>query len=207
MRRWCFTLCCLLLFALPLAPATATAQETTATVTGTVTDQSGAIVLMNAPAEELFTVGDDDDASAQRIVQSNDAHFSSFISGLLLGETGPGEIRRGEIVVLLGRTVARNLFGDGDPLDQTIRVRNVPFKVIGVMASKGQSAFGQDQDDAIFVPLDAGRELMAARAQADACEDLGLEPRQVRGCLDVQELLEDDDPHALLVEAGWPPAS
>ena len=62
-----------------------------------VTDQSGATVLMNAPAEELFTLIGDADAAAQRIVQANDAHFSSFISGLLSGETGPGEIRRGEI--------------------------------------------------------------------------------------------------------------
>jgi putative ABC transport system permease protein len=78
----------------------------------------------------------------------------------------PEEIRRGEIVVLLGRTVARNLFGEGDPLEQTIRVRNVPFRIIGVMASKGQSAFGQDQDDAIFVPLDAGRRRVIGRNYA-----------------------------------------
>jgi putative ABC transport system permease protein len=78
----------------------------------------------------------------------------------------PEEIRRGEIVVLLGRTVARNLFGDADPLDQTIRVRNVPFRVIGVMAPKGQSAFGQDQDDAVFVPLDAGRRRVIGRNYA-----------------------------------------
>src|SRR5215216_2209613 len=44
MRRWCFTLCCLTLFALPFATATATAQETTATVAGTVTDQSGGVL-------------------------------------------------------------------------------------------------------------------------------------------------------------------
>jgi putative ABC transport system permease protein len=81
-------------------------------------------------------------------------------------ELDPEEIRRGEIVVLLGRTVARNLFGDADPLEQTIRVRNVPFKVIGVMAPKGQSAFGQDQDDAIFVPLDAGRRRVVGRNYA-----------------------------------------
>jgi PAS domain S-box-containing protein len=62
-----------------------------------VTDHGGATVLMNAPAEELFTVAVDADDTAQRTVQANDAHFSSFISGLLLGETGPGEIRRGEI--------------------------------------------------------------------------------------------------------------
>ena len=78
----------------------------------------------------------------------------------------PEEIRRGDIVVLLGRTVARNLFGETEPLDQMIRVRNVPFKVIGVMAPKGQSAFGQDQDDAIFVPLDAGRRRVIGRNYA-----------------------------------------
>jgi PAS domain S-box-containing protein len=62
-----------------------------------VTDPGGATVLMNAPAEELFTVAAEAQSSAQRNVQANDAHFSSFISGLLLGESGPGEIRRGEI--------------------------------------------------------------------------------------------------------------
>jgi putative ABC transport system permease protein len=78
----------------------------------------------------------------------------------------PDEIRRGEIVALLGRTVAKNLFGEEDPTEQTIRVRNVPFKVIGVMDSKGQSAFGQDQDDVIFVPLDAGRRRVIGRNYA-----------------------------------------
>jgi len=62
-----------------------------------VTDPIGETVLMNAPGEDLFTVPGDAPESAERNVQANDAHFSSFISGLLLGETGPGEIRRGEI--------------------------------------------------------------------------------------------------------------
>jgi PAS domain S-box-containing protein len=62
-----------------------------------VTDATGATVLMNAPAEDLFTVIPGASEAALRTVQANDAHFSSFISGLLLGETGPGEIRRGEI--------------------------------------------------------------------------------------------------------------
>ena len=62
--------------------------------------------------------------------------------------------------------MARNLFGDEDPLDQIVRVRNVPFRVIGVMAPKGQSAFGQDQDDVIFVPLDAGRRRVIGRNYA-----------------------------------------
>jgi putative ABC transport system permease protein len=72
----------------------------------------------------------------------------------------------GDIAVVLGQTVARNLFGEVDPIDQTVRVRNVPFRVIGVMAPKGQSAFGQDQDDVIFVPLDAGRRRVIGRNYA-----------------------------------------
>ncbi len=62
-----------------------------------VTDPTGETVLMNAPAEELFTVPVTAADIAERNVQANDAHFSSFISGLLLGEGGPREIRRGEI--------------------------------------------------------------------------------------------------------------
>ena len=62
-----------------------------------VTDPIGGTVMMNNPSEELFTVSPGAGEVAQRTVQANDAHFSSFISGLLLGETGPGEIRRGEI--------------------------------------------------------------------------------------------------------------
>ena len=65
-----------------------------------VTDPTGETVLMNAPAEELFTVPPSSADIAERNVQANDAHFSSFISGLLLGEGGPREIRRGEIGLL-----------------------------------------------------------------------------------------------------------
>ncbi|MGO4666236.1 ABC transporter permease [Bosea sp. 2RAB26] len=78
----------------------------------------------------------------------------------------PEELRRGEIVAVIGQTVAKNLFGEQDPLDQMFRIRNVPFKVIGVMAPKGQSALGQDQDDVIFVPLDTGRRRIIGRNYA-----------------------------------------
>jgi PAS domain S-box-containing protein len=71
-----------------------------------VTDSTGSTVLMNAPAEEMFTVTHDSPESAQRTVQANDAHFSSFISGLLLGVTGPNEIRRGEISLTNPQTLA-----------------------------------------------------------------------------------------------------
>jgi putative ABC transport system permease protein len=56
-------------------------------------------------------------------------------------------------VCLLGKTVVDNLFGGMDPIGQIIRIKKVPFTVVGVLGSKGQTTFGQDQDDTIFVPL------------------------------------------------------
>jgi len=55
-------------------------------------------------------------------------------------------------VCILGRTVATELFGDEDPLESTIRMKNLPCRVIGVLQAKGQSSFGQDQDDLIVIP-------------------------------------------------------
>jgi putative ABC transport system permease protein len=56
-------------------------------------------------------------------------------------------------VCLIGQTVIENLFGEEDPLGKTIRVLNIPFRVIGVLASKGQSPFGRDEDDMILMPF------------------------------------------------------
>jgi putative ABC transport system permease protein len=55
-------------------------------------------------------------------------------------------------VCLLGQTVVLNLFGDENPVGKTVRVQNIPFRVMGVLASKGQSPFGQDEDDTIIMP-------------------------------------------------------
>ncbi|MBI3610368.1 MAG: ABC transporter permease [Nitrospirae bacterium] len=54
---------------------------------------------------------------------------------------------------VLGKTVANNLFGSRDPIGQIVRIRNVPFKVAGVLSPKGQSAMGQDQDDTVIIPF------------------------------------------------------
>ncbi len=56
-------------------------------------------------------------------------------------------------VCLLGHTVVENLFGSEDPLGKTIRVRNLPCKVIGILEAKGQSPSGQDQDDFVLMPF------------------------------------------------------
>ena len=60
-------------------------------------------------------------------------------------------------VAVIGLTVAQQLFGDADPIDQTIRVRKLPLQVIGVLSRKGQNSMGQDQDDVILVPLSTFR--------------------------------------------------
>jgi putative ABC transport system permease protein len=62
------------------------------------------------------------------------------------------QVRSGTKVCVIGKTVALNLFGDEDPIDKVIRVRNIPVKVIGVLKSKGQSVMGNDQDDIIIAP-------------------------------------------------------
>ena len=56
-------------------------------------------------------------------------------------------------VCLLGQTIVDNLFGSADPVGQTIRIQNLPIRVIGVLSPKGQSPTGQDQDDTLIVPL------------------------------------------------------
>ncbi|MGE5307108.1 MAG: ABC transporter permease [Alphaproteobacteria bacterium] len=55
-------------------------------------------------------------------------------------------------VALVGQTVAKNLFGDESPVDAIIRVKKIPFRIIGVLGSKGQTGFGTDQDDTIMIP-------------------------------------------------------
>lgn len=56
-------------------------------------------------------------------------------------------------VALLGKTVVENLFSDEEPVGKIIRIKKIPFKVIGVLSKKGQSPIGQDQDDSIYIPV------------------------------------------------------
>jgi putative ABC transport system permease protein len=71
-------------------------------------------------------------------------------------------------VVLLGQTVAQNLFGPADPIGQVIRIKTVPLTVIGVLARKGQSTQGQDQDDTVLVPLSTAKKKLLGTSQANA---------------------------------------
>jgi putative ABC transport system permease protein len=71
-------------------------------------------------------------------------------------------------VAAIGQTVAQNLFADGDPLNQVIRVKKVPFTVVGVLERKGQNTWGQDQDDIILVPMSTAKRKVIGGSQARA---------------------------------------
>lgn len=68
------------------------------------------------------------------------------------------QVERRERVVVIGSTVATNLFGTEDPVGKDIRIKNNPYKVIGVLESKGSGSFGNDQDDVIYIPYTTGME-------------------------------------------------
>jgi putative ABC transport system permease protein len=80
----------------------------------------------------------------------------------------PDDVDGAAKVVLLGQSVASNLFGGADPIGQVVRVKTVPLTVIGVLARKGQSTQGQDQDDTILIPLSTAKKKVLGVSQANA---------------------------------------
>ncbi len=71
-------------------------------------------------------------------------------------------------VAVLGKTVVDNLFGGSDPIGQAIRIKNVPFTVVGTLVPKGQSPMGQDQDDVILLPISTAKKKVLGVNQANA---------------------------------------
>ncbi len=111
-------------------------------------------------------------------------------------------------VALLGQTTARNLFGDSDPLGQIVRIKKVPFTVVGLLDVKGQNSWGQDQDDVILIPLSTAKKKVLGTSQANARsvgaisikvrqgEDMAEAEAQVRALLRQRHRLQpnqDDD--------------
>ena len=77
------------------------------------------------------------------------------------------EIRSAAKVCILGATVANALFGDQSPIGQMVRIKNFPFKVIGVLESKGGSTMGQDQDDTVIAPYTTVMKLLKRSSKID----------------------------------------
>jgi putative ABC transport system permease protein len=70
----------------------------------------------------------------------------------------PDDVSHAGKVVLLGTTIREKLFGQTDPVGATVRIRDVPFTIIGLLDHKGQSVWGDDQDDVAFMPLTTARQ-------------------------------------------------
>jgi putative ABC transport system permease protein len=135
--------------------------RTTAGSATTLTEEDALAIQKECPAAALVSPGT---RSGGQVIAGN-MNWSTGIEG-----TGQDylEVRQWKIeygdfytdqdiksatkVCVLGKTVADNLFPDASPVGQTVRIRNVPFKVIGVLQKKGQNAMGQDQDDVIIAP-------------------------------------------------------
>ncbi len=99
------------------------------------------------------------------------------------------DVRSATKVCLLGQTVAESLFGGMDPLGQTVRIKKVPFTVVGVLEKKGQSMVGQDQDDTVFIPVTTAQKrifgttvpgmVRSITVKAQSTEDLEAAERQI----------------------------
>ncbi len=113
------------------------------------------------------------------------------------------DVRVARKVAVIGATVASNLFPEQDPVGQEIQIRSVPFKIIGVLAAKGQTASGSDQDDVILAPYTtvqtrlAGHQFIAQILAATANpDDIPAAQKEITAIMREQHRLatwEDDD--------------
>ncbi|MFZ1546939.1 MAG: ABC transporter permease [Candidatus Nitrotoga sp.] len=116
------------------------------------------------------------------------------------------DVRSATRVAMLGQTVVKNLFGDEDPVGKTIRIKKSPYQVVGVLAMKGQSLDGRDQDDSVLIPVTtAQRKLFGSQfqgtvrlimVQATSAQDMPVAERSINQLLRqrhrLQEAVEND---------------
>jgi putative ABC transport system permease protein len=125
-------------------------------------------VVVAAPllyARAQFTVGASNWAGSIRGVTPG--YFTAREWGVTAGrEMTPEDNSRAAKVVLLGTTMFEKLFGDTDPIGAMVRIRDVPFTVLGLLDRKGQSVWGDDQDDVALVPLTTARQQFVGISRA-----------------------------------------
>jgi len=80
---------------------------------------------------------------------------------------GPEDVDGATKVCLLGQTTVLNLFGDTDPIGQIIRIKKVPFTVVGTLDRKGQTSWGQDQDDVILMPISTAKKKVLGKSNSN----------------------------------------
>ena len=122
----------------------------------------------------------------------------SIVSGRNITDS---EAKGSAKVCLIGRTVADELFGEGiDPTGETIRFKNIPFKIIGVLEEKGQNSFGQDQDDVLIAPFTTVQKRILAQTyiqsiqmSARSAEESSLAQEQVEEVLRQRHKLRENE--------------
>ncbi len=88
------------------------------------------------------------------------------------------DVRSGAKVCVIGKTVATELFGYSDPIDATIRIKSIPFRIVGVIKPKGANSWGQDQDDVILVPVTtAQRRLVRFGTRVDGVRRINVQAK------------------------------
>jgi putative ABC transport system permease protein len=101
------------------------------------------------------------------------------------------DVHSGAKVAVIGATVVKQLFPGDDPVGQTVRVRNIPFKVVGVLATKGFNFFGQDQDDVMIIPYTSHLRRLARRPNLNSIVIQAQSPEVMeRVQKDVTDLLQ-----------------
>ena len=101
---------------------------------------------------------------AQQIIGTDNRYLSAREWNVVRGrEFSDGELQAGAAVCILGGTVAKALFQGSDPVGEKIRIRQISCEVIGELETKGNSGFGQDQDDTILMPLKTVQRRIAGR--------------------------------------------
>jgi putative ABC transport system permease protein len=116
------------------------------------------------------------------------------------------ELRSGAKVVILGATTQRELFGSAPALGEQVRIKNVPFTVVGTLTTKGQSGFGTDQDDTALVPLSTARRRLFGAEQTvpDNLRSIMVEVASAEAMSDAQEEIETLLRERRHVRAGTP---
>lgn len=97
------------------------------------------------------------------------------------------DVQNSTKVAFLGPTVVTNLFGDMDPVGKTIRIAGMPFKVTGILQSKGQSGMGQDQDDCILIPLTTAQKKLFGTQFPGVVKFIQVQARSGDELLDAQD--------------------
>jgi putative ABC transport system permease protein len=101
------------------------------------------------------------------------------------------EERNAAKVAVIGGTVKENLFGDVYPLGKTIRIKNVPFTVVGVLDRKGQSPRGDDQDDAVFVPLKTAQYRLFGTPFPDEINAILVQAKEISLITDAEKQIDE----------------